>query len=665
MLLKSKGFLIVCALVLGFQAMANTESFLTEDNTFNKILKEIAKKRIQGGLNIFKWDQIDGLNLSLRYKLIAEPSYVDGYYTRVDRYNLEANINPGSWFDGWSGPIGFSVNAGSEVLFARQFKSQMQALNVVKNPPYDLRHLPLSAQKAIQKLQVGDFVSMTGNLNLVLSAEAFSYASSVIDINGSAYVLLMGQFNIHFYKLSDNHIRLKVIANRQQGYGAGINSSEFSGFKALGIGSAEKYVGGKIKRVLNFNPISINWSKRNTDLVMIDYVFDLKNPDAVAAYDHFMSAKMRLKQIELLNPLNNIKDLQGLVFSDLTQIEKIAWQDREKPEDQRRIDRLFKGRSFTESQNRGFRFGLRIIDFDSGTNSSTSKNIIADKNNNEQFYLFDTKNPYTKFRLFWDLYGDDTSVQTSLLFQTDKDFEPIRFSAFNVTKQKVIRSVSRGDFFDIKSEVESILPKEVANEINWQNWNFTEGDLVNGFFTDEVFFKTKALSAVYNRNPQQIRHDLEKYLLRVGTPLSAPSKSNGVEDRNCSGAHAKIECYEQDIQIVAFRLADVLNPNNSVTLKREALLYLNENDLFQERGAGFLLSIIPPHLREQVVSYSMNFRAKGAKDISFKYGNFEENDIYRQLLYILGVLNNKSYDLRLFVGDDQGYKPGLVNQGND
>lgn len=212
--------------------------------------------------------------------------------------------------------------------------------------------------------------------------------------------------------------------------------------------------------------------------------------------------------------------------------------------------------------------------------------------------------------------------------------------------------------------MEKLLPREISSAIDWQNWNFDKGDLVNGFFTDEVFFKTEALSSVYTRNPNQIYHDLQNYLRRVGTPSQPPTMQSGIISDNgqCQGGKAALECYDQDVQVVANRLADILSPAVSPALKRESFLFLNDNNLFNERGAGFLLSVIPASLREDVVSYNMSFRAKGAKDIQFKYGSFADNNIYRQFLYILGVLNNRSYDLRLFVGDDQNYHPGIITQ---
>ena len=40
-------------------------------------------------------DIIDGISTSLRYKIESEPSYVDGYYTRIDKYTLNMGVNVG------------------------------------------------------------------------------------------------------------------------------------------------------------------------------------------------------------------------------------------------------------------------------------------------------------------------------------------------------------------------------------------------------------------------------------------------------------------------------------------------------------------------------------------------------------------------------------------
>ncbi|MCK6597655.1 MAG: hypothetical protein L6Q37_04765 [Bdellovibrionaceae bacterium] len=656
-----KLFFLIYVCCFGFHAAAENSGLFELDLSFQKILKELSKQKIQGNLDLFSLDQIEGINLSLKYALSAEPSYLDGYYTRIDRYSLDTSLDPGDWFSGWPSPIGFHIGAGSEVLFARQFRTQGEALNVVKNPPYNLKHLPINSQNVIQNLKPGDFVGLTGKLNLLLSAEAFNYSAGFVDVKGAAYIVLTGQFNIHFYKLIDNRVRIKILALKQNGFGVGVNSDEYSGYEALGLTSIERYVKGKVKRLLNFKPLTLDWNKKSSDLVMIDYVFDLNQLDALQAYDHFMSAKMRLKQLEILNPINNIKDLQGMVFSDLTEVEKLAREDKDKPVEQRRVDRLFQGRSYSDTQHRNFRLDLRLIHYNTGTNLSSSRNILTDRDNRQRYFLFDIKNPFTNLRFLWDFYGDDNSEQTSVLFETNEKFEPDQFASFNLVKQRVIRSVSEGDFNNVQEEVKKDLPPEVYKKISWQDWSFSKGDLVNGFFSQEMFFKTELLNnMIGGRNHEFLKEAFKNYILRSGPPTVRSEKSKTqIEGDSCQGKANYIDCYEEDIHVVAVKLSDVFSPNLRADQKRNSFLFLSENELFKQKGAGFLFSLIPQRQREDAVYYSLNFRAKNVKSINFQYGNSKSNEDLRQFLYIFGVLNNRSYDLRLFVGDDQNYKPIL------
>ena len=165
-----KLFFLIYVCCFGLSVAAETSGLFELDLSFQRILKELSKQKIQGNLDLFSLDQIEGINLSLKYALSAEPSYLDGYYTRIDRYSLDTSLDPGDWFSDWPSPIGFHIGAGSEVLFARQFRTQGEALNVVKNPPYNLKHLPINSQNVIQNLKPGDFIGLTGKLNLLLSA---------------------------------------------------------------------------------------------------------------------------------------------------------------------------------------------------------------------------------------------------------------------------------------------------------------------------------------------------------------------------------------------------------------------------------------------------------------------------------------------------------------
>lgn len=137
------------------QAQAKLD-FLEPAKLAQTIKKEVAKQSIGANMNLVSADILDGVSAALKYRIQSEPSYVNGYYTRLDKYTFGVNINPGDIIEGLDVPVGFSINKNAEVIFARQFKSQAESLTAV---PYSLKQLPLSAQTATRELDPGDFVS--------------------------------------------------------------------------------------------------------------------------------------------------------------------------------------------------------------------------------------------------------------------------------------------------------------------------------------------------------------------------------------------------------------------------------------------------------------------------------------------------------------------------
>ena len=76
---------------------------------------------------------------------------------------MSTAINPAAWVEDFSAPFGLGISANSEIVFARQFKSQADSAIAVPHTPYNL---PINAKRALEKLQAADFVSFRTNLSL-------------------------------------------------------------------------------------------------------------------------------------------------------------------------------------------------------------------------------------------------------------------------------------------------------------------------------------------------------------------------------------------------------------------------------------------------------------------------------------------------------------------
>ncbi|MNL43041.1 hypothetical protein D3C87_1655330 [compost metagenome] len=107
-----------------------------------------------------------------------------------------------------------------------------------------------------------------------------------------------------------------------------------------------------------------------------------------------------------------------------------------------------------------------------------------------------------------------------------------------------------------------------------------------------------------------------------------------------------------DIKIVAKQMAMAFNARNPVQTRYDAFRELKDFSLWQERGTGFLLSLLPKSQLTSLISYNMVFSAKGAETISHKFGNFNEEELYKSLIYIQKIVTDRSFDLRLYTNEN-------------
>lgn len=140
-----------------------------------------------------------------------------------------------------------------------------------------------------------------------------------------------------------------------------------------------------------------------------------------------------------------------------------------------------------------------------------------------------------------------------------------------------------------------------------------------------------------------LRAYLEKTEQPAGTPKNLSTNyGDGMTHRNW------LEAYDMDMYYLASYLSVVFGSQYSPQERYAKFLIMKDYTLWQERGAGFMLSLLPSHRLAELISYKMDFSAKGVEAISARFGNFNEEELYKSLMYIQSVINNRSFDLRLY-----------------
>lgn len=647
MMLK-KSFL-TAVLAAGFSVLTAVPAsagweVLKPANAWEKIKKEVAKQEIGGSLTLVNADIIDGISTSLRYKIESEPSYVDGYYTRIDKYMMNMGVNVGDLINDMDSPVSFGIDKGTEIIFARQFKSQKDSLLSL---PYTMRNLPLTAEKAITRLVPGDFVAFEGKLNVVLSL-GYDTLKGSFEAGASTHAYLSGNFMVHMFRMADNKMRVKLIAVRGEGVGANAGV-EIEDFEVLGI----SLIDSRLEKWLSFTPLKASAGLGKNDVIMLDYVFDLNNPQAAQAYDGLLQNKVMFKDVKILNPLASRTDLQNQLLADLSDVEQIALEDSTIPAQQRRIDRIFKGSTAGIHRDARTKFSLTLLKFEAGRAYGENKVLSFDKYDQQQHFLLDTFSKYKKSKILFGLFGEQTLNSSNLLFTADSKWTPARFVTLTSSNEMKMRDVSKHDFREIQKIVQETIGDKEFNKIPWNNWSFANGKIVNGYFKQEVFFNPEALSMLPHLSKEALSARFEKYIASKTRPRSGPSIRAIIPKGSIANWMA---AFTGDIRRVGARLAVVIDPKTTVEKRFEAFDDLQEMGIWRERGIGFLMSLIPEASQHQLLRYEMILSAKGVTPIQYGFGSFAEEKLYRSLMYIQNIIHNRSFDLRLYADENGEFR---------
>lgn len=88
----------------------------------SSLRNRIASLDVRLGVDLLEGEVIEGVNAAVRYRYQVEPSYKGDYHLRMDRWIMQANVNPGDLLGDYDlSPIGLNLHKGAEILFVRSF----------------------------------------------------------------------------------------------------------------------------------------------------------------------------------------------------------------------------------------------------------------------------------------------------------------------------------------------------------------------------------------------------------------------------------------------------------------------------------------------------------------------------------------------------------------
>ncbi|MBC7538843.1 MAG: hypothetical protein H7281_08480 [Bacteriovorax sp.] len=641
-----KKVLILLVAVLSLQASTSQasklEDYLDRKEVQRKLREAIADQDVNFGVSLGNVDLIDGINLSLNYDYGVEASYINKFYTRVDKWDLKTGINVGEVIkNAVDVPFSFSVNRNNSFFFVRQFTDKKDALKAIAYTPIKL---PLNAKMALKNLATGDFVSMPANLAIAVGLQASTsmVAPILLSANTGVYSILSGEFTIQVFKLDETHVRLKLITKRGRDSGGSIGSG--LGFNVFGI----KVLDHQIERLFEKDLVQYGYSYNPGAQFIIDYVFDLKNKEAQEAYNHILNSSFKFKDL-IVADMINAKDLKDKLISSYEKADELFEADQNLNPKDRRVQRIFKGFNSYSGHTRHLKLGFVISNYTKDRTFTDSKITFIDKREKNIEFYYPTYSKYIEShfgKLFFDLKDQSFQNNFGLIPKFNSEVSTTKNPDIGLTFERKDRFFTTSEQRSVERFMVTQIPAVIAKHIDLSQWRDGVKKLDSRIFF-QLVLKSQGFPYLKNIPLEELKKKLLLYVQKK-------SKIHVIDETDDDLKVEKLKSFlfinryieKERLMGLAESLTKILNnPNSEEMLKK--LVGLNEFGVFDKIGVGFLISLLPQDKLEDLVYLKLEMIGKDIKPISAEVGTLNYRVLYNELTQVQSRLSNRGYDLRI------------------
>lgn len=615
----------------------------------SKIIQELARVEISGSLDLVDLNIIDGVNASLRYRYENEPSYTGAFHLRSDLWRVNVDVQPGQILaDLDNQRFGLGFNKGTEILFVRPFKTKKESLIAA---PYHLNKLPLTAKRVVERLEIGDLVVLTSHLNLAISAKNLPTPKTV-SAHLTTHYIVSGEFQIHIIKRSHTQVQLKLIMAKGQSKGLGLNLGyPKDTFKVTGL----KILDRRVEKLFDATDFfQFNLSQSSGQMLLMDYVLDLQDQEIASLYDQIFNKFYTLRVFSLSNPFKSFAHGSHNFITDLTAIDDWVAKEQSRPAIDQRIKKQFNIYNEVALQlDQSIKIGLVLFNLRNKQQYIDNAIVLTNLDKSKEHYrlqLFEQTFSSSAFFSFWK---SQIKKRASFLFRTDSilennlGYEHILFDWEYRDKKLDLEELDQ-----IKQQLGYVLSLELSNSINWNQWIGANHHLTNARILISAALNQSALSYFERFTYAQFYYSLLDYLQSIPEPL-ANSQSNELSGDGATSFRQSVEDkFKTDIETISRYLGIYFDQSNQFTSKQkvQAMASLQNNPLFTEIGAGFLISLLPKSSRSDYVYLNMVASADSHSTLIFNHGKSGDYRINDIIQYIRAVFSRQTVDLFLESG---------------
>lgn len=604
------------------------------------VAQQIANIGVDTSLDILDLDFFPGGSVAAGYEYELEPAFTNGLYFRTDRWQVSLKAIPKKDINLSEG-VDFGASGGlrnqTEATFIRSFSDPCQAMLA---KPYAPNRIPLTVKSAIgKKFDVGDYFLLRSSLGFVVSGSLLNTMGSAWGVSVGASYLLEGYYQLQIVRLDETHVRLKIIAHRGKGISASAGVGYQDNFEVFKVSLLDN----ALERWVDLNPIRVEAYKSREQVMMVDYVLDLADPEVGEAYESLLKKIKDFKNIAMAKPFANEKNLQANLILDLTPLEDIYSRDYQSGSVER-LKRNLRASSNQNSRGLGMRLGNRILGYKWGSSISDAQMSVRRPDNNLDYYLLRSWDSRSEGRVFYSWYKSRQENGLRALFTTDKDYKidaPLNMVRYQNSKKN---KISYKGFKDVKLEVKKALPVIVERQIPWSDWVQSGDDKFTNF---GLRLQLILSPEVIVNAPELSRREIETLFLDHLKSKGLTAEDFYVERIDGGSRTAERQSAESqlndELTSFAYLLEKALDRDISMLSRLNAITKLRNNKLFLECGFSFMLALRPDRM-ESMLNLDLNISSNESQ-IDFQYGDSELSALYKKLQTIKAALDDDSLDL--------------------
>ena len=644
----------------------------TSDKLWTDFTSSLKSAKLTTRLDVPTQNLTRGLGVGGSYKIESNQSLA-GKFSGVDIWEL--NLNATSDLLGLTNTekglgFGFGVNLLRQVTFIQQFEDRMSSIARI---PYDpITKLPLTADVFDKKflnsktnkeefvLNEGEFVGFRAPMTFTIGKNISEDALALMGLQSGLNYVISGEFDVHIFRMARNKVRVKLMAIKDKSTNLNL------GVSIVGFNHVGKVL---LNKIFDLNLLNFAYNQTDSNLFVADYIFNLDQQEARDLYNQFVGHKMRynaesfIEQLKTSNPLASNSTIRNRLIGDLGVLNEVAKQDQTKKIAERRIIHVSTGHNETKSESTGFKVNLlRLAKASNKETKSISRATVYaqdDLSKNNKYILEVTSKNYA-YELFW-LWGERDLNTSSLVLKADDKFNPENVLGFQITRTKEDTSMTETDYLSLKKRLGYMLPSAVLAKIQWPNWDFSKGGVVNNVYVQqEILLNENLFKSKIDITAEKIKAELTTLLKNYGSFKSLPmgnvsSTSPDLIDPRIKAFQNSnyIEAYNWELDLIPNKLFKVMSSNFSINERYKAYQELtNQVPLFSEISALLILKLIPEEYAKDIVMVRLSMSAKKQPAGEIFYPSSEQyfrKNIFRDILGQTNFILNRTFDLRTYI----------------